>query len=151
MIGAENLKRRHKKKIIKDILKYWDKDFKHYLEARKKEAIQNINYIKKYKFKEIELTSVSFLSVVIGVSLFMTRIFPKYNNYYIILVYISLIALLYNLFYIITLMKFKPQELPVLNALLMKSLKIKSSLKQQRKMIKRHLYKTIKKVRKAFS
>src|SRR5690554_6440310 len=60
LIGAENLKRRHKKKIIKDILKYWDKDFKHYLEARKKEAIQNINYIKKYKFKEIELTSVSF-------------------------------------------------------------------------------------------
>lgn len=150
LIGDENLTRRHKKRIIKDILKYWGKDFKQYLDARKKEAMQNINHLKKFKFKDIELTSVSFLSVVIGVSLFMTRIFPKYNNYYIILVYLSLIALLYNLFLYNYFNEVQTTKTSIKRYINEEFKKINRSLKQQRKMIKRHLYKAIKKVRKTF-
>lgn len=140
-------KPRIKKKIIKDLLKYWEKDFKKYTDVKKTEIINSVNDLKKYKIKKIELTSVSVFLTLITASLILLRLFPEYNNYFIILVYLALIAIMYNMFLFNYFDEVRNTKSSVRRYINDEFRKINRSFKEQQKLIKRHLYKTTKKIK----
>ncbi len=90
--------RRKRKRIIKDLLKFWEKDFKRNIDLQKQMILHNTPKIKLKKIKKIHygwiyaFIGICVVTILLSKSLYMSNI----NNYLVnILIYFSLIGGLY--------------------------------------------------------
>ncbi|MDF2699391.1 MAG: hypothetical protein K0Q49_947 [Haloplasmataceae bacterium] len=103
----KNVSKFNRRSILKDILKFWDKDFKAKLNSQKEDLLNRTESVKKKKVKKFDFASIyafafiCVLGIMIQVNLFnSTKIKqllyrPLYNNILIGLIYFTLIACLY--------------------------------------------------------
>lgn len=117
VVKDKKIRKGKRRKIVKDLVKYWDKDFKENIDLQKKMMLEKTSKIKSKRIKKIRFTFVYLFTLLCIISIFLSKRvsylkktpFIKnyvsnfyimietslYYNLLIILIYLSLITVLY--------------------------------------------------------
>ncbi|QVK18812.1 hypothetical protein KHQ81_03620 [Mycoplasmatota bacterium] len=117
VVKDKKIRKGKRRRIVKDLVKYWDKDFKENIEFQKKMMLEKTTEIKSKKIKKIRFMFVYLFSLICIISIFLSKRVsylkktpfikdyitnfyimietPLYFNLLIILIYLSLITVLY--------------------------------------------------------
>lgn len=150
-----------RKKVIKDILKFWEKEFKETTDLHKNEMLEKTNKIKKKKIRKFTKVYIklfgficivailiserlSFLNKVPIINDFLMNFYKllddvKYNNMLIGLIYLSLIACLYIIVIKTYFDETKKVGVNATNFINEEYMKLNKNFIKQQKELKKHL------------